>query len=118
MYDNWVWKMAPYNEKRAENNLQKGKKRQHFYSHFISKLHLLKQAINKSFQWVILPLINDIYVVNTGITEALLTIRCCTWELGSRVRIVHHTYVIKLFEDGTCMQIDQQYFIKIILRWW
>lgn len=25
MYDNRVWKMAPYNEKRAENNLQKGK---------------------------------------------------------------------------------------------
>lgn len=25
MYDNWVWKMAPYNEKRAENNLQKEK---------------------------------------------------------------------------------------------
>lgn len=25
MYDNRVWKMAPYNEKRAENNLQKEK---------------------------------------------------------------------------------------------
>lgn len=52
--------MAPYNEKRAENNLQKGKKKktQHFYSYLISELHLLKQAINKSFQWVILPLIN------------------------------------------------------------
>lgn len=34
------------------------KKTQHFYSYLISELHLLKQAINKSFQWVILPLIN------------------------------------------------------------
>lgn len=25
MYDNWVWKMASYNEERAEHNLQKEK---------------------------------------------------------------------------------------------
>lgn len=49
--------------------------------------------------------------MNTEISETLnvLTNRCCTCELGSKVKTVHHTYVIELFEDGTCLYKDQHY---------
>lgn len=47
--------MAPYNEKRAENNLQK--EVHQFKANFISVLQPLKQTIDKCLQWVILTLI-------------------------------------------------------------
>lgn len=92
--------------KRGLKTIYKKKRIYQFKANFVPVLQLLKQAINKSLKWAILPLIYYMTSgINIQISEILnvLTNRCCTWELGSKVKIVHHTYVIELFEDGTCM---------------